>query len=292
MSTTPPRVGIAEIELHAESLDPAEAARIYAEHGALVVRGLMSRWAEAVRDDIYASMRKAEALLDQATKVPEGWATPDGTLWLPAPEGFKRDKQIMVTSCSYKTSGAFFCSATDERLLDVVEQIIGPDIELFLDGQCLCKEPVGGHPKMLHQDGAYFEHRFEGPVGVLNYAVPTDVKRGALHVVPGSHRLGMLRHVDTESHLGLPLDEWPWEKALPIEGDAGDAILFHVKTIHGSRPNYSDQPRPVFIHRYRRPDDYITVSATSAANRREAEQRAAEAKKDSQVGYMVRGFRE
>lgn len=291
MATPQSPVNVADLELHADNLDPARAAAIYAEHGALVVRGLMKRYADRVRDDIYAAMETAIGLLDQAKPIPEGFFTPDGTLWLPAPDNFERDKQIMVTSCKYKTSGAYFRSAVNDTTLDIVEQILGPNVELFLDGQCLCKEPVGGHPKMLHQDGAYFEHQYQGPVGVLCYAVDTSVERGALHVVPGSHKFGMLKHVDTESHLGLPLDEWPWEKALPIEGQAGDAIFFHVKTIHGSKPNYTDKPRPVFIHRYRAAEDYVVISGTSAANREEAEKRAAEAKKENQQGFMVRGYR-
>jgi len=291
MTTLAPR-SIKDIELHADSLDPAQAAAIYKQHGALVVRGMMKHCAAQIRDDIYASMDKAIALLDQATKNINGWSTPDGTLWIPAPDNFERDKQIMVTSCSYSTSGAFFRSALDQRTLDIAEAVFGPNVELFLNGQCLCKEPVGGHPKMLHQDGAYFEHKFEGPMGMLNYAVDTPVERGALHVVPGSHKLGMLQHIDTQSHLGLSLEQWPWEKALPIEGQAGDSIFFHVKTIHGSKPNNTDSPRPVFIHRYRAANDFVTIGGTNVANRDEAEQRAAEAKKQNQLGFMVRGFRE
>src|SRR5260221_153985 len=165
------------------------------------------------------------------------------------------------------------------------------DVELFLIGQCLYKEPVGGHPKHLHQDASYFEHRFDGPVAALTYGVDTDLVNGALYVVPGSHRMGLLPHVDTFSHLGLDEAEWPWERALPITGQAGDTILFHYKTIHGSQQNHSDQPRPAFIHRYRRPDDYITVSATTTEKRAEAEKKAADAKKEPQRGFMVRGFR-
>jgi hypothetical protein len=47
----------------------------------------------------------------------------------------------------------------------------------------------------------------------------------------------------------------------------------------------------VFIHRYRRADDFVTVAASTTANRAEAEKRAAEAKKENQPGFMVRGFR-
>ena len=284
-------VTVTDLTVHADRLDPERAAAIYAEHGALVVRGLMRPYIDAVRQDIMASIDKAVALLDRAAAKPEGWTTPDGTLWLPAPAGFHRDKQVMVSSCNYKTSAALFRSAFEPKMVSLATAILGPNVELFMDGQCLVKEPVGGHTKHLHQDAGYFEHKYEGPVGALGYAVDTDVTRGALHVVPGSHKLGMLEHVDTESHLGLDPEQWRMEDALPIEGEAGDVILFHVKTIHGSPSNHSDGPRPVFIHRYRAVEDYVTIGATNTENRAEAERRADEAKKENQQGFMVAGFR-
>ena len=284
-------VSVADIEVFAETLDVQKAAAVYSEHGCLVVRGLSKPYVDAVRRDIEATFQQSLALLDQARKTTEGWVTPNGALFLPAPANFARDKQIMLLPVSHRTSGAFFRSAFDPPTVDIVEAILGPNVELFDEGQCLYKEPVGGHPKHLHQDSAYFEHRYEGPVAILNYAVDTDLVNGALYVVPGSHRQGTLTHIDTFSHLGLDEAEWPWEKALPITGQAGDAIFFHYRTIHGSQENHSQGPRPVFISRYRRPDDYVTVGATTAANRAEAEKHASEARKSRQRGLMVRGFR-
>lgn len=286
-------VTIREIEVFADSLDPRRAAEIYDEHGCLVVRGLMNRYLPELQRDIEAAAQTAISLLDQAKQVPEGWVTPDGTLFLPAPHHYPRDKQIMVLAVNYYNSGAFFRASFDDRTLDLVEAILGPNIELFMNGQCLYKEPVGGHPKHLHQDSAYFEHRFNGPVAILSYVVDTNLQNGALYVVPGSHRLGQLRHVDTFSHLGLEENEWPWERALPVEGNAGDAIFFHYRTIHGSQENHSEKPRPVFINRYRRPDDYIVIGGTTAANRADAEKKAEAAPqvKKGDRGLMVRGFR-
>jgi phytanoyl-CoA hydroxylase len=290
--TTIPAVTVSDIELFTDNLDPKRAAAIYNEYGCLVVRGLMKPYLADITRDIAQTAGTAVSLLPLAKEVPGiGWNTPDGTLWLPAPANFTRDKQIMVLGLNYKNSAAFFRSGLDDGLLGIVEAIIGPNIEMFLDGQSLYKEPVGGHPKNLHQDSAYFEHRYDGPVAVLNYAVDTDLVNGCLYVVPGSHRLGDLRHIDTFSHLGLDPDEWPWEKALPILGKAGDAIFFHYRCIHGSQQNHSDSPRPVFIHRYRRPNDYVIIGAATTVAREEAEKRAAEAKKQNQHGYMVRGFR-
>lgn len=284
-------VTVQDIEMSAEDLNVQGAAEIFKQHGCLVVRGLMRPYIEEILRDVEASAAQAISLLGQATQIPEGWRTPDGTLFLPAPPHFARDKQIMVLAVNYLTSAAFFRSALDRRAVDNAGAILGPDVELFGNGQCLYKEPVGGHPKHLHQDSAYFEHRYEGPVGVLSYGVDTDLVNGALHVVPGSHRMGQLKHVDTFSHLGLDAGEWPWERALPVVGRAGDSIFFHVRTVHGSQENHSDKPRPVFIHRYRRADDYVVVRGTTTANRAEAERRAAEAKKENQRGLMVRGFR-
>ncbi|MEW6752564.1 MAG: phytanoyl-CoA dioxygenase family protein [Candidatus Latescibacterota bacterium] len=278
-------------EVSAADLDMARTASLYREHGCLVVRGLLAPYVPAIAADIEAAAQAAISLLDQGQQIAEGWRTPDGTLFLPAPPGFGRPWQIMVLACSYETSSTFFHSALDPRLLDLVEAILGPDVEVFGRGQCLYKEPGGGHAKHLHQDGVYFEHRFEGPVGALTYVVPTDLENGALHVAPGSHRAGILEHVDTFSHLGLDAGEWPWERTVPVCGEPGDTILFHVRTVHGSRENHSRAPRPVFIHRYRQADDYVTVSATTTANRREAERRAGEARKENQRGLMVRGRR-
>lgn len=288
-------IKVEDIELSVDSLDVEKAADIFEEHGCLVVRGLMKPYIDRINQDMEAAASESLALIDEAEKIVEGWRTPNGTLFIPAPDGYDRDKQIMVLAMNYQTSGAFFQSAFDENAIRIVEAILGPNVEIFGNGQCLYKEPVGGHPKHLHQDSAYFEHRYQGPVGILNYVVDTDLINGALHVVPGSHKLGQLKHVDTFSHLGLEEDEWPWERSLPVIGQAGDSIFFNVKTIHGSKQNMSDKPRPVFINRYRRTDDFVIIGGTTAQNRAEAEKRAAaaeEAKKaNSDRGLMVRGFR-
>ena len=288
-------ITVEDIEMSVDNLDYQKASDIFDQHGCLVVRGLMNPYIKDLHKDIEAAAAESLALLDQAEQIVEGWRTPNGTLFIPAPQGYDRDKQIMVLAINYQSSAAFFQSAFDENAVSIVEAILGQNVEIFGNGQCLYKEPVGGHPKHLHQDSAYFEHRYQGPVGILNYVVDTDLVNGALYVVPGSHRLGQLKHIDTFSHLGLEEDEWPWESALPVVGNAGDSIFFNVKTVHGSKQNMSDKPRPVFINRYRRTDDFVIIGGTTTSNRAEAEKRAAaaeEAKKsNSDRGLMVRGFR-
>ena len=175
-----PKITADEISVSVEDLDVARAAAVYGEHGCLVVRGLMKPYIEEMAADIGATVRQSIEMLGRAERKPEGWVSPNGSLFIPAPDGYSRDKQIMTVGISYTTSAAFLRAAMDPTALDILEAILGPNIELFGQGQSLVKEPVGGHPKHLHQDSAYFEHRFEGPVGILTYVVDTDLVNGAL----------------------------------------------------------------------------------------------------------------
>ena len=79
----------------------------------------------------------------------------------------------------------------------------------------------GGNPKYLHQDSAYFSFSTNlGAIATLSYAVDVSaaLDNGPLHVVPGSHRLGHVPHVDTPSHLGVPASAWSFRDALCIDG--------------------------------------------------------------------------
>src|SRR4051812_14064315 len=112
-------ITVDQLEVPADNLDVRKAAAIYQEHGCLVVRGLMRPYLQELHRDIEATAAQSLSLLDQARQVREGWVTPDGTLFLPAPPGYARDKQIMVLAVSYQTSAAFFRSAFDPKMIDI-----------------------------------------------------------------------------------------------------------------------------------------------------------------------------
>ena len=308
-------ITVKDLEVTVEDLDIKHAVSIYNKYGCLVVRGLNIPYVQSIYQDAISAAEQAVSLLPQAEKIPAGWETPDGTLFIPVSPEYSsklgRDKQIMVLGINYMNSGAMTRAAMDENCLDIVEKILGPNIELFGNGQCFFKEPAGGNPKYLHQDNAYFEFAKEGPVGTLNYSVDTDLRRnnGPLYVIPGTHRKGgygcdrtgaysgqtehsaYISHVDTISHLALDPLEWNFEESLPVEGKAGDTIFFHINLIHGSPPNYSDSPRPTFINRYLATDDYAVMpSATSVEMRREQLERH-RAGAIRERGILLRGRR-
>lgn len=71
-----------------------------------------------------------------------GWVTSDGTLWIPAPQGYHRSRQPMVLGMDYYTSAVMLQAATDARCLDLVEAILGPNVELYGKGQVTACECV------------------------------------------------------------------------------------------------------------------------------------------------------
>lgn len=243
-----------------------------------MIRGLNGRWVEPILDAVARTVAQSRRLQEQGKleRVDEGWITPDGTLFIPAAhDGTATEAnrhlpvrdlvaelgdtpgvplQVMVPAVDYQSSSALFQCACDERVLDIVSAIFGsPNIELFGNGQLVFKEPGGGHAVNFHQDAAFFEFGGSGlsPIGTLNYCVDTDLglNNGPLTVFPGTHRAGFIDHVDTSSHLGLDPAVWTVEDGVTVEGRAGDSILFHQHTVHGSTPNHSPDPRATFINR-------------------------------------------
>jgi len=327
----PKDVSIADLELH-PPYDVARARRIYDKYGCIIARGLSRAYVDEIREHADGAFEQAVRLMEAGalTEVINdgcfvGWVTPDQTLFIPAPKGHCRDKQVMVLGLDYYISAAMFRAATDATTLDLVEALTDspPGVELFGKGQCFYKEGVstaadagglqqkhlhpsvtmaavsttesagkpGGNPKYMHQDSAYFMFARGGCVATLNYTTATNLSRdnGPLYVIPGSHRFGHLQHVDTPSHLGLP-PEWTFGDGLCIEGEAGDSIIFHVHTIHGSPPNRSDQPRATFINRYLPTDDYQAFFATDVRMRARARAEFEKGVAEGRLPVTTRGF--
>lgn len=285
-----------DIEFQASDLQSEEGLAklksVYEEYGCLVIRSLTNNYVEHILTDLQKTVDESYKLYPEAERTDIGLVASNGTVFMPKSGAGEQRHQIMVLAMSYRNSAALLQSALDKTTLDVAETLLGPNVELFLDGQSIYKEPNGGLEKNLHQDSAYFEHHLGGPLAFLNYLIPTTEANGALYVVPGSHKRGVLPHENTSSHLGLSDDEISFEDALLVEGEPGDAIVFHANTIHGSKQNRTDKARPNFINRYRSVDDSVKVHAITKEQRKKAESdNASDKKTTDDWGLVVRGRR-
>lgn len=112
----------------------------------------------------------------------------------------------------------------------------------------------------LHQDPTVVDEREHRSVTV--WLALDEISRarrnGALHVLPGSHRCGFeWRGTRTEATYLEDLEEL-WAVATPVDVVAGDVVVMDSRILHGSPPNYSDEPRSA-IAGVAAPDDATLV---------------------------------
>jgi len=136
----------------------------------------------------------------------------------------------------------FLAHARHKAVLDIVEQLIGPDIKLF-DSQCFMKPP-GGVEKAYHQDSAYFA--IEPMELVTSWTALDDVTldNGCMWVVAGSHRQGVLEHsepwfVGDRKDMRVPQALIDQSRERPITMSAGGCSFHHSLLLHRSTPNHS-----------------------------------------------------
>ncbi|MEO1018386.1 MAG: phytanoyl-CoA dioxygenase family protein [Pseudomonadota bacterium] len=146
-----------------------------------------------------------------------------------------------------------FCATSD--LLDLVEDIIGPDIILW-GSQLFCKPAGTGLEVPWHQDGAFWPIR---PLAACSIWVAIDdvtLENGAMRYIKGSHKDGAVLQHDQSDRTDLALNQVLPESALDLDRVATDdlpagAISLHdVYLVHGSAPNTSPNRRAGFVVRY------------------------------------------
>ena len=141
------------------------------------------------------------------------------------------------------------------KILDAVEDVIGPDI-LCWGTSFFTKEARNPSYVSWHQDSTYWG--LEPPDIVTAWVAFTDsiAANGAMRVIPASHKLDQVPHRDTFApenllsrgqEIEVDVDE---RQAAMLELAAGEMSLHHVRLIHGSDPNPSDDRRIGFAIRY------------------------------------------
>lgn len=152
---------------------------------------------------------------------------------------------------------AFESTVADPRLLDVIEQLIGPNI-LFHYSKLHMKAPHVGSAVEWHQDFSYYPHTNTDLVTALIYLDDATKENACLQSFPGSHKLGLANHYIDGYFRGkvTGADAPDPAQAVPIEAPAGSVVFIHCLLLHYSAPNRSDRIRRAFLPAYRAADSY------------------------------------
>ena len=140
-------------------------------------------------------------------------------------------------------------------VLDAVEDVIGPNI-LCWTSTFFIKEANNPSFVSWHQDSTYWG--LDPPDIVTAWVAISDapIESGAMKFLPGSHKSEQLEHRDTfdkenllsrGQEIAVSVDE---SKGVPVPLEAGEASLHHVKLVHGSEPNTTNDRRIGIAIRY------------------------------------------
>jgi non-haem Fe2+, alpha-ketoglutarate-dependent halogenase len=143
----------------------------------------------------------------------------------------------------------------DTRVLDAIEDVIGPDI-LCWSSTFFIKERSSKGFVSWHQDLTYWGLDPADVVTAWIAFTPSRRDSGAMQVIPGTHLREVVSHRDTFAadnlltrgqEIAVEVNE---AQAVTVELDPGEMSLHHVKIFHGSQPNTSSDRRIGFAIRY------------------------------------------
>ena len=142
--------------------------------------------------------------------------------------------------------------ARNPRLLDALEEVMGPNIE-FLSDKVVFKSATTDFGSPWHQDWHYWHGAHKISVWVsLDEATPEN---GCLKLLPGSHKSVAVHDGAADDGHGfgqrLRPDAVDESQAAIAPCQPGDAIIFHDLTLHASFRNTSGKDRWALISTYR-----------------------------------------
>ncbi|HZB93076.1 MAG TPA: phytanoyl-CoA dioxygenase family protein [Stellaceae bacterium] len=141
------------------------------------------------------------------------------------------------------------------RILDAVEDLYGGDL-LCWSSNFFIKEQESPAFVSWHQDSTYWGLDRPDVVSAWVAFTPAHSGNGAMRVIPGSHKLDQIAHRDTFAkhnlltrgqEIAVEVDE---REAVTLELEPGEMSLHHVRLVHGSPPNLSEDRRIGFAIRY------------------------------------------
>jgi non-heme Fe2+,alpha-ketoglutarate-dependent halogenase len=147
----------------------------------------------------------------------------------------------------HETSRWLFDICMNPKIHDLVEGILGPDFYLWASG-FFVKEPRTKETVGWHQDAYYWPMAPHNSVTVWLAFSDVDEENGAMKIVPGSHKSGVIKHrrsVATDSVLTLELEKGSFREdtAVSMRLKAGEVSLHDDAAVHGSPANPSGRKR-------------------------------------------------
>ena len=145
---------------------------------------------------------------------------------------------------------AYWDVIRSDNILSLLKPLLGENIRLQ-NSKLNAKAGDGGAAVQWHQDWSFYPHTNDDLLAIGIMLSDVGVNEGPLQVVPGSHKGDALPHNASGVFCGAidpSRPEAKLETAVTLTGKAGDMSIHHVRTLHGSAPNHSENPRLLLLY--------------------------------------------
>jgi non-haem Fe2+, alpha-ketoglutarate-dependent halogenase len=143
----------------------------------------------------------------------------------------------------------------EEKIVDAIEDLYGSNLFCWTTNFFI-KEARNPAFVSWHQDSTYWGLDRPDVVTAWVALTPANKSNGAMDFIPGSHTKDQIPHRDTFApnnlltrgqEVAVEVDE---SQAVTVELEPGEMSLHHVRLVHGSPPNPSNDRRIGFAIRY------------------------------------------
>lgn len=145
--------------------------------------------------------------------------------------------------------------ARDTSIVDAIEDLYGPDL-LCWTTNFFIKEAHDPAFVSWHQDSTYWGLSRPDVVTAWLALTSSNAGNGAMGFIPGTHKADQIPHRDTFAknnlltrgqEIAVDIDD---STAVTVALEPGEISLHHVRVVHGSPANRSDDRRIGFAIRY------------------------------------------
>ncbi len=148
----------------------------------------------------------------------------------------------------------YWAYASSETITEILSDLIGPDIK-FHHSKLNFKWAGGGEEVKWHQDISFWPHTNYTPCTVGLYLEDCSDEQGPLGVIAGSHNGPLFDQYNEDNQwVGCLSDEDVMQLDMSREtylpGPAGSITIHNCRTVHGSKINSMDRPRPLLLNAY------------------------------------------
>lgn len=207
-------------------------------------------------------LKHATAPVEYETEV----GYPGAPASLDAPGG----RTIRRLRAAYQRAACFRDWARDERIVAWLRQLFGEPVRLTLaHHNCvMTKHPRFGTATGWHRDIRYWSFARNDLTAVWLALGNEDAGNGALHVIPGSHRVDIRpERLDELDFLrpDVPANQPLFAQGRVLELQQGDVVFFHSGLFHAAGRNDSDTVKTSVVFAYRGESNLPLEGSRSAA---------------------------